>query len=362
MAEPSQKSPNGLVDYLLSVDGYYNKSFLTYDAADWRASDIPPPDWLDLNHRDYTRKYRPKHTWDLPPSFREKDSGGPKFSQVEAESILRRENIDINAVDEKSGWTALTLALVFCREDLVKSLIQKGADVNLPTQKREGVSRYTYRPLSLAIVDCPAAIEPLLKAGADPNFWSALYYAETYNRDAAALLIKYGLDMCFVEKNSTDLYVLEKWFKYTGKYYRLPDEIRDRFELHRNHKYDDWREEVCDKGGDEQEAIAMIRFGNGKQFNPCHIEREKLKKMLSYYGKMKRQHPNYLPNINMDEYKKYRRKNYYREKCGDERHPDRGVADRDVNDSQKGPVDKSVGRTNSGGLSGASNNGSGKGL
>lgn len=106
-------------------------------------------------------------------------------------SMLLREGADPDIMDRESGETALTMAAGRNSEDLVRRLLEGGADSNLENRGFETALIKAVHNANRAI------IRQLIAAGADPQLQdvtghSALWYAETARRSDLVNIMKKG--------------------------------------------------------------------------------------------------------------------------------------------------------------------------
>lgn len=103
-----------------------------------------------------------------------------------------------NKVNEffPSGRNVLMESIKFKKLDLVKILVENGADVNLCSKKKN------YHPLMYACnKDCPEIVKYLLEKGADPNIksntgWTVLMFAIYYNaNECVKILLEKDIDI-----------------------------------------------------------------------------------------------------------------------------------------------------------------------
>src|SRR5439155_1313309 len=105
------------------------------------------------------------------------------------------DSVDINALDKDSG-TALQIAALMGREDVVKLLLARRANPNL------GAGRWENPVTAAANNNTPEIMLLLLSAGADPNTRGILRFAAGRGETTSiGYLLDAGADIDAVDKN-----------------------------------------------------------------------------------------------------------------------------------------------------------------
>lgn len=111
----------------------------------------------------------------------------PKINQYNIELFFDVIRLDINLIEEKSGNSILHYACMFNNIELVRYLIERGADVNK-------MNNYNYTPLHISCeLNCDEIIKLLLENSADPNILN------TDNENPLMLYVKSGKNSSVIE-------------------------------------------------------------------------------------------------------------------------------------------------------------------
>ncbi|TWH43701.1 protein kinase domain-containing protein [Dulcicalothrix desertica] len=168
-----------------------------------------------MNRNEYRNRYR-----------NEENNNNLK----EVLNMVIKHGANVNALDN-NGTTALMAAIInqeYHREEIIKTLIDKGADVNLISTERE-----TRTPLHLAIQENNENIVKLLiKSGANVNAKDSsgntpiitAFNRDQFSADIIKLLLEHGADVNTMTKDGQTLLdiMLEKYVRYRKIVFESP--------------------------------------------------------------------------------------------------------------------------------------------